>query len=408
MGRGATTTAGWVAAAVVAAAGCHPCPSRGPAGGVRADLPVVARPSFAPDISGLPTSSPGPAARPGEYRRLTAAECRSLAVANAPFAADLDRHPSNESPRHPRLHPLRPGPDDARLGRVVRGYAADEQRNRAAGDALDEFFRLARAEGQYDLLLAAGAEVRGQVRDAEAAVARGLADRADLPALRTRLLDLDAQAADLDAAIGSLNASLRARLNLDPKDPLPLAPVDPLRVRPDDIDPDEAVRTGLHYRPDLNLLRALLSDDGRAAQDLAKGVLMVAHPLLAIARTNPLVDLLLPLSDRPRESAEAVRGQIRSMLAARERQAEAEIRAAGLTLRGKRAAATARAAEVRLAEGRVKEFEARQAAGFSVAADLAKAKLDLLKARGDLLQAAADWNAAEAKLRQAMGLLVRE
>ena len=47
-------------------------------------------------------------------------------------------------------------------------------------------------------------------------------------------------------------------------------------------------------------------------------------------------------------------------------------------------------------------------AGLSVAADLAKAKLDLLKARGDLLQAAADWNAAEAKLRQAMGLLVRE
>jgi hypothetical protein len=407
MGRGATTTAGWVALAV-ATAGCHPHFTSTPSKAPPPELPVVPRPAITPDVSGLPTGSPGPAARPGEYRRLTAAECRALAAGNAPFADDLDRHPENTPPRHPRLHPLRPDPEEAHLGRVVRGYAADELRNRAAGDALDEYFRLARAEGQYDLLLAAAAEVRGQVREAEAAAAAGLADRADLPALRARLLDLDAQAADLDAAIGSLNAALRARLNLDPRDPLPLAPDDPLRVRPDDVDPAEAVRTGLHYRPDLNLLRALLSDEGQAAEDLARGVLAVAHPLLALARTNPLLDLLLPLSDRPRQAAEAVRGQIRSMLDGRERQAEAEIRAAVLTLRGKRAAATARAAEVRLAEGKVREAEARSGAGLSVAVELAKAKLDLLKARGDLLQAAADWNAAEAKLRQAMGLLVRE
>ena len=407
MGRGGTTTAGWLLLAV-AAAGCHPHFTAPPADAPTAELPIVPRPAIVPDVSALPTSSPGPAARPGQYRRLTAAECRALAAANAPFAADLDRHPDDTPPKHPRLHPFRPDPEDAQLGRAVRGYAADELRNRAAGDALDEYFRLARAEGQYDLLVAAAAEVRGQVRDAEAAVARGLADRADLPALRTRLLDLDAQAADLDAAIGSLNASLRARLNLDPKDPLPLATDDPLRVRPDDADQDEAVRTGLHYRPDLNLLRALLSDEGRAAEDLTRALLRVAHPLLAVAASNPLLDLLRPLSDRPSRSAEAVRGQLGRMLAARERQAEAEIRAAVLTLRGKRAAATARAAEVRLAEGRVREFEARRAAGLAVTVDLAKARLDLLKARGDLLQAAADWNTAEVKLRQAMGLFVRE
>lgn len=407
MGRGARRSAGWLALAV-AAAGCHPHFTATPANAPSIELPVVPRPAIVPDVSALPTSSPGPAARPGQYRRLTAAECRALAAQNAPFAADLDRHPDNTSPNCPRLHPFRPDPEEAQLGQVVRGYAADELRNRAAGDALDEYFRLARAEGQYDLLVAAAAEVRGQVRDAEAAAGAGLADRADLPALRARLLDLDAQAADLDAAIGSLNAALRARLNLDPKDPLPLATDDPVRVRPDDPDPDEAVRAGLHYRPDLNLLRALLSDDGRAAEGLARAVLVVAHPLLAVAAANPLLDLIRPLSDRPRKSAEAVRGQIRKVLAARERQAEAEVRAAVLTLRGKRAAATARAAEVRLAETRVKEAEARSAAGLSVAAELAKAKLDLLKARGDLLQAAADWNAAETKLRQAMGLLVRE
>jgi hypothetical protein len=36
------------------------------------------------------------------------------------------------------------------------------------------------------------------------------------------------------------------------------------------------------------------------------------------------------------------------------------------------------------------------------------AKLDLLKAKGDLLTSVTEWHVTEVKLRQAMGLLVRE
>jgi outer membrane protein TolC len=36
------------------------------------------------------------------------------------------------------------------------------------------------------------------------------------------------------------------------------------------------------------------------------------------------------------------------------------------------------------------------------------ARIDLAKARAELVQAVADWHIADVKLRQAMGLLVRE
>src|SRR5207249_2244942 len=146
------------------------------------------------------------------------------------------------------------------------------------------------AEGQYDLLALADAEVRAQLEEALKAERAGLKDRADIPGIRRKLLDLEAQRAKLEAGIGALNASLRARLNLAANDPLPLWPADPLRVTPDDVDVEQAVATGLHYRSDLNLLRVLA--DGTAAE-MTESVLRSISPLLATAKTgNPLVALI--------------------------------------------------------------------------------------------------------------------
>lgn len=396
-----------IAAVLLAVTGCghragKPCPPPDPP----VTLPAGPRPVVSPDVSRLPAApSPFPT-RPPHARRLTAADCRALAAKAAPFADGLERPP--DDPRHPWLAGLLPGAERSALGRLVRGHAADELRNRAAGDALDEFFKLARAEGQFDLLTAADAELRASLSAAEEAVRQGLRDRGDSDALRVRVLDQAAQAAELEAAIGSLNASLRARLGADARDPLPIGPADPLRVRAEDVDADEAVRTALHRRPDLNLLRVLSAEGGPAVEDLARAVLASISPLLAAAKSNPLLDILTPFARRPSKAGEAARCQVAEVLAARERQAEAEVRAAALTLRGHRAAATAKAAAVRRLEGEVGELEKRQAAGQGVTAELLRARLDLLKGRGELLQAAADWNAAEAKLRQAMGLLGRE
>jgi hypothetical protein len=409
--RRATTA--WSAGLVLAAVGlpgCSPHFTRGlsPPTKPAPVLPVTARVPIEPDVSGPPTDTTGPPPRPTQYRRLTAAECRVLAIKNAPFADDLDNHPDNAPPNHPQCHPRKA--DAARAGALVRGHAADEARNRSAGEALDQYFQLAKSEGQFDLMAAAHAELKSRLDDALRAEQQGLRDRAGIDEIRTQLLDLEAQAARLEAGIGQLNASLRARLGLDPKDPLPLWPDDPLRVRPDEVDAEQAVANGLYYRPDLNVLRVLASEDGPEANELRREVLSGLHPLLMIGAKalTPLTAAAEAWTHRREQQEESARRTLVAVLQARERQAEAEIRATVLDLHGHKAVAIANAAEVRRLNARVTELETRQKAGQQVTAELTKARLDLLKARGELVKSAADWNAAEAKLRQVMGVLVRE
>ena len=404
--RAATLANCFVLLAFAAGCGHHSRQSSSSTKPAIPNLPAVARMGIEPDVSGLPRDSGGPApARPGEYRKLTAHECRYLAIRSAPFADDLDAHPENDS-GHPLLHPRKPSREEAAVGRKVRGYLADDLRNTAASEALEQFFQLAQGEGQFDLLVKSHVELRARLADAEDAERRGLADRAGVDTLRVQVLDLEAKLAELEAGIGALNAGLRARLGLDAADPLLLWPDDPLRVRPDDVDVMEAVRTGLYFRPDLNLLRTLLSDDGKAADDLAQSLLKQVSPLLASLRSNPIIGVLLPSNSRTKR--EATQRQIQSMLTAKERQAEAEIRAAALTLRGYRLSTVAKAAEVQRQKAKLEEVEKRAAAGQPVAAELTKTKLDLWKAQGELLKAAIDWHLADVKLRKAMGLLVRE
>ena len=357
-----------------------------------------------PDVSDVPTESPPPLTHLGEYRRLTATECRRYAIAGTPFADDLDRHPENDSPPHPRL--MKKATKTAETSRLVRGHAADELRNRAAGEALEEFFKLAESEGQFDLLTATGMELRTQLEAAEKAAKAGFADRADMPAIRRKLLDIEANQAKLEAGIGALNASLRARLGLAANDPLSLWPTDPFKMKPDDVDVAQAVATGLHYRPDLNVLR-VLADGG--AGEMTNAVLTGLNPLLGKMKSdNPLTLLLAPFTREPERQQAAATARAASTLAARDRLAEAEIRAAAVSLRGHRAAVAARSLDVRSVESRIADLQKRQRAGVNVTADLVVAKLDLFKAKGDLLASVIEWHVTEVKLRQAMGLLVRE
>ncbi|HXD87116.1 MAG TPA: hypothetical protein VN641_11520, partial [Urbifossiella sp.] len=168
-------------------------------------LPTMPRGTVAPDLSALPVETGGkPPTRPGEYRKLPTAECRTLAIENAPFAKDLDEHSENQAPNHPRFHPLKPKPNEAELGRRARGYLADDFRNKAAGDALDDFYQLAQSEGQFDLLAKSLGELRARLADAEEALKRGLADRSNVDALRVQVLDMEAKIAQLEAGIGAL------------------------------------------------------------------------------------------------------------------------------------------------------------------------------------------------------------
>ena len=185
-------------------------------------------------------------------------------------------------------------------------------------------------------------------------------------------------------------------------------PADGLRIAKDVPDTETAISTARQYRPDLNLLRALIADADRGGE-LANGVLNGINPLLGNSTAiHPVFALLAAVQHDPTRLEAGTRRQLVSVLESRERQAEAEVRAALATLGGARASAAAKAAEVKNLIARVGELEKREAAGQQVTLELVTARTDLLKVRGELIQAVADWHVADVKLRQAMGLLVRE
>ncbi len=405
----------WAAGLVVAAMaipGCHPKESGFLAPPVKGGPVLAITPRFTlePDVSGLPNEPPPfPTPRPGKYRQLTSSECRMFAVFHAPFADDLDSHPDNQEPTHPWAEKCSPRKmEAARVSRLVRGHAADELRNQAAFDALDQYFKLARSEAQLDLLVLAHTELKTQFESVNKAEQQGFKGTVTADELRVQILQVEAEAAKLEAAIGQLNAALRARIGLEPNDLLPLWPEDPLRVNPDEVDVNQAIATGLQYRPDLNVLRVLVMDNSLGAQDVRQQVLASISPLLAAASRISLLDGVGQiLTGEKQKDAASSRQSLAAALQSREKQAESEIRAAVLDLHGQKIAAIATAAEVRWQTIRVAELEKRQKSGQQVTGELAKARLDLLKSRGDLLKVVTEWNIAEAKLRKTMGLLVR-
>jgi outer membrane protein TolC len=384
-------------------AGCHPhdlAPATVPA---PPQLELTGRTAVVPDTTGVVPDPGVPSPRPTQYRKLTAEECRSLAIRHAPLAAALDSHPENTAARH---HPEATARAD--LSRRVRGYAADEIRIRSAAEALELYYQLLAAEGQFDLLAQAHAELRKQLASAEKAQKAGAADRANADSLRRRLLDLDSQLAKLEAGIAVLNAGLAGRIGLAPAETLSIWPDDPLRVAGTAPDADHAARTALHYRPDLNLLRSLAAAE--SGGELARAVVEAANPLLG--NLNPagaLAARLAAIKKEPTKAEARARQQVRELLGTRERQAEAEARAAVATLRGAVAAVAARAAEIKNLEARVEELAQRAAAGVAGAeAELVAARLDLFKLRGELIRAATEYQIADVQLRRATGTLVRE
>jgi outer membrane protein TolC len=137
-------------------------------------------------------------------------------------------------------------------------------------------------------------------------------------------------------------------------------------------------------------------------------VLNGINPLLGNSvAIHPVFALLTAVRHDPTRLEEGTRQQLMGALDSRERQADAEVRAAAATLGGARASAAAKAAEVRNLTARVSELEKREAAGQQVALELLTHRLDLLKARGELLQAVVDWHVADVKLAQSMGVLAR-
>jgi hypothetical protein len=209
----------------------------------------------------------------------------------------------------------------------------------------------------------------------------------------------------LRIAILQLNARLKVLLGLACGD-YSLWPVADLKVVPEVPNVDEAVAYGLHRRPDLAFLEALVGGLDGQSLTVASQALGAVSPLLGEPSSSHLfASLLACLESRKTQS---IQQQVQTLLAERRRQAAEEIRqTVGLVAYRIQLVILAQQ-KVENEERRIKELEEKKAKGLDVEGELSTTRLNLYKARGERLKEVVEWKIAVAKLRQAQGRLLEE
>jgi outer membrane protein TolC len=292
----------------------------------------------------------------------------------------------------------------------VTGYAAEEARNRRAGEALEAYYRLAEAEGRADPLREGLTELQAAIERAQDLQKRGVLGPGAAEAALRKWAESRGDQVELETRIDFLNGQLKWMDNLacDGQADYRIWPTDPLQVTGANPDPRHCVAEGLARRADLNLLRALAAAlDARtlpvANQALSTVSSLLGGPAGGCKELKDLAAHLLPCLKNG--AVETARSQVDVLLQARERQATQEIITAARLVAERRVEAAVASMRVELAGRKVKDLEERLNKGENVRTELTTARLDAFKDRSDQVHAAADFMVACVRLKQAMGLL---
>ncbi len=389
----------------VAASGCRtPRPDPTPTTLPGPTLVEAARVVPAPDLSALPATLPAAAAAPvpARYLSLSAEECRRSACTHAALArgilAAVDGNP------RPGSHASAKGAVDD-LRRTVAGELAREARNRAAGGALELYYRLQEAELLADLLARSLDEVDALVRAADTLAANGFSEAPEAFALRKSQLDLRAEQVSLRAGVRRLNAELKPLLGLEAAEEN-LLPADGFQVATDQLDPRAAVAHALAGRGDLRAVRALQGGlDTQTVDAVRQAVAGLLPPLGAItAAANtfaPGLRVLLPFLQKT--DVEKVRRQVKLLQEDREREIAKDVVEAVDDYHTQRDRLAVSRRRVVVEAARVADLTVKRNNGLPVETELRKARLDLLAAEREQLKDAFAWKRADVTVRKLLG-----
>lgn len=374
-----------------------------PKADARGKIAVDARAVPSPEeVETLLAPAPGPAS----YYVLSARQCQCLAVANAAVADAVDEESQLSAAVSGRGRSAKAR--SAALQSGLLGYEAAAQRNQAAAEALEWFYRLAEAEATCDLLDESLGEIGRAIEDFDRVEAQGIETKADGAALRrqrTALLDKKSQAL---LAVEQINGRLRSMLGDSADDQTRIWPRADLSVEVAKVDVEHAVRQGLERRADLNGLRMMLGGVDSADLTAVRAALGRISPSLGGSPSRfPALAQALGTTKQHMEAATR-RDQIAGLLARQEKAAEEEIRrAADKVEHSLRQVALAKRQRDAAAD-RVERLEARRGADGVSAFDVTAAKLELHQAESDLLGKAVAWRIAEVKLLEAAGALAAD
>jgi hypothetical protein len=337
---------------------------------------------------------------PAHYQSLTAEECRARAAKHAVLANLLDAE------RDAISSSACVDPCGTELRSDLLALRAEDERNRAAGTALELFFRLAEAEAGRDSVRRSLSHVEQSLNDIAELRRQGLPINVDATALERQRLELRERGELAARSLSELNLQLSRLIGIDADMPAPIWPVIEWRVEYAAIDVEEAIRVGLATRADLAIVRRLDGSLGPGTLPAARGTLMQVDPMLG-QPSVPTGRLLGLRGGAPNDGAEAAsrQGQVSLLRADRERATADEIRQAAFTVQS-------RYREIALAKdtltswnGRLSDLRKRREAGNVNPFEIRAAEAEIVAAENELIGRVVAWKISQVKLEQAQGLL---
>ena len=285
------------------------------------------------------------------------------------------------------------------LARQLRYLAAREARNRSAGEALENYYRLADAEGRTELLTA-GLRTFDQLREAaprfRAAGLPNVPDDDDFNRQRAKLL-IDAEQAE--AGIRTLNLTMKVQLGQSVKGDERFWPTGPFGVSAEPLDVEAAVQTALQSRPDLQFLRAMYHGLSASTLPLVNQQMQSTNGLLGSGLPKILQKRLDPLRAAAEVEVSHRREQLFLAIADREKLAATEVRVAALQMESA-------ARRVALAKSRAESYRDKVTKAGDKLADKLPAEIEWYRARADLIVEVMAWHTWKVKYRAAQGGLV--
>jgi hypothetical protein len=384
-------------------------------------LTVIERGNAEPTLAGLPQTAadsiPPIIATPPRYRQLREAEAECLSVRFSLTANMLDKERAQMAAAHPPPgSQLCGSPHDRAwdLRQRILFYAALDDRNRSAGQALQLYFKAAELETQIDLLQLTRDDIAGAIKKGDELAKKGFHLPTDPGTLRRQMLDTEADLTRAQAGLIDVNGRLKGLIgacDLTADDWL--WPAIEVRVSFENVDPEMAIRVALSKRPELLLLREMNGGLDNQTLPVVREYLHGVSGLMGAAGgpTKHVVATLIALKsvfkggDGEKESRQA---QIAQLLADRERTVAEEVRRSVIELHAKsRLVAISRDRLLSAAEHHKDALEKAARAGGSYL-EVLSADLDWLKARNQLSVDVMEWHKARAKVREAQGVFVWE
>jgi outer membrane protein TolC len=368
------------------------CP---PPGSLQLERP----PTPTPDVSGLSasvlTSLQQPAvAAPTPYRIFQPGEVQCRAAVTCPLANALAGESAALACSSKRRKAARSSDE---IKSQILAYRASEERNKAAGQALEAFYLLAEAEADRDLVRRSKEETAAMLDDVGRLEKQGIRVEKGLADLRRQWPDALDREAQVRLSVEQLNSHLRQLVGLSPDDSQPIWPVTDWKVVAEPLDEQAAIDEGLRHRADLGMVAMMaqsVDDDNVGGVRAGMG----------------LITGMSGGSGRRSGEAESRRSQLNQLYAGRQQAATEEIRLAVRTIEIR----LQQIAIAKLKLGRAQEEldtlrlrRTRPDGGVTVL-DVGAAELHLIERQSDLVHQVIAWRIAQAKLKEAQGLLAVE